>query len=343
MKRGRFSLVTVLVLCITMVFSGFTVQAATTKNECESMTLGGSYAGRISSPFSGVALYANDDYCQVSGVSLSNTSTTISVRGCSNNSSTASVVVKMNGYNMGTLTFTGTTPTVKSITVTPMAGTYTIQLIVTNDTGAWDAYVDYMEISGATSGGSTGGSTSGSNGNVYLCFDDGPNNSTSATLVNSLKSAGCTKATFFIWGNRISYNSSAWSTLCNSGFSLQNHSYTHSHMTSWSYQQVYNDLNQCNQAIVNAGKAKPNYVRLPYLESNSTIRQACSALGLTIVNPTVYSQDWSGASTSSIVSACNNLTAGGNVLMHDGYSTTISAIPSIVSNMKAKGFGFAQY
>jgi len=118
-----------------------------TKYECENMTIGGQYAGKISSPFSGVALYANNDYCQTGNISFNNTQRTVSVRGCSSNSNTATVVVKMNGYEMGRVTFSGTTPTVKSFTCTPQSGSYPVQLILVNDNGTWDAYVDYLQIS----------------------------------------------------------------------------------------------------------------------------------------------------------------------------------------------------
>ena len=312
--------------------------------ECEDMALGGSYAGKISSPFSGVALYGNNDYCQTGNISFNNTQRTVSIRGCSNNNNAATVVVRMNGNQMGSVTFTGTTPTVKSFTCTPPTGSYPVQLIVTSDNGNWDAYVDYLEISG-TSGTPTPTPTPvpGNNGNVYLTFVDGPNNSNSQTLINTLKNNGVNQATFFIWGNRISSNQTGWNAYLNSGFSLQNHSWTHSHMTSWSYQQVYNDLQQCSQAIQNAGKTKPTVVRLPYLENNSTIQSACSALGLTPVQPSVDTQDWNGANTQSIINACNNLQAGGNPLMHDAYSTTNAAVPTIIQNLKNRGLGFAQY
>ncbi|MGB8452438.1 MAG: polysaccharide deacetylase family protein [Anaerocolumna sp.] len=178
---------------------------------------------------------------------------------------------------------------------------------------------------------------------VYLTFDDGPNNATSQTLINNLKNAGCYQATLFVWGNKIASNQSAWNAYLNSGFSLQNHSWTHSYMNNWSYQQVYNDFQQCNQAIQNAGKAKPTKARLPYLYSNTAITQACSALGLSIVTPTVYTNDWNGASTAAIISSCNSLQAGGNPLMHDAYQTTVSAVPSIVNNLRNRGFGFVQY
>ncbi|WP_313070064.1 polysaccharide deacetylase family protein [Lacrimispora sp.] len=180
-------------------------------------------------------------------------------------------------------------------------------------------------------------------GNVYLTFDDGPNNATSQTLISNLKNAGCYQATLFVWGNKIANNQSAWNAYLNSGFSLQNHSWTHSQMGSWSYQQVYNDFQKCNQVIQNAGKPKPTKVRLPYLYNNNTITQACSALGLSIVTPTVYTSDWEGASTETIINSCNNLKAGGNPLMHDSYQNTLRALPTVVNNLKNRGFGFAQY
>lgn len=178
-------------------------------------------------------------------------------------------------------------------------------------------------------------------GSVYLCFDDGPCSNTT-TLVNNLKSSGA-KATFFIWGSRISGSTTGFNAIKNAGFSIQNHSYSHQHMLSWTYQQVYDDIKKCQTAIQNAGGGTPRYFRPPYLEVNTNIRSACSALGLTIVNPTVDTKDWNGATTSQIVSACNNLQTGGNTLMHDGYSTTDAAISSIVQNLKNRSLSTIQY
>ncbi len=317
--------------------------------ECESMTKGGQYTGNISSPFSGVALYANNDLVRYTQ-NFTSTTNNFSLRGCSNNSNMARVDLKIGGQTKGTFYFGGSYPAVYTINnVSHGTGNQEIQLVVTADNGQWDAYIDYLEISGTGGGGGTNPTPTpipgggGTNGNVYLTFDDGPNNSNSQTLINTLKSNGVNQATFFVWGNRISSNQTGWNAYLNSGFSIQNHSWTHSHMTSWSYQQVYNDLQQCSQAIQNAGKPKPTRIRLPYLENNSTIQQACSALGLSPVQPTVDTQDWNGAGTQSIINACNNLQAGGNPLMHDAYQATNSAVPTIVQNLKNRGLGFTQY
>lgn len=343
MKPKMLKLFLAAMLSVTFTFAGVGVQAATVRTECENMTKSGQYTSNISSPFYGVALYANNDLVKFTHNFTTGTHD-FALRGCSNNSNMARVDLKIGGQTKGTFYYGGSYPAVYTISnVSHGTGNQEIQLVVTADNGQWDAYIDYLDISDV--GGSTPPPTSGggTNGNVYLCFDDGPNNGTTANLINALKNAGCNQATFFVWGNRISSNSSAWNAMLNSGFSLQNHSWTHSHMTSWSYQQVYNDLQQCNQAIQNAGKPKPTRIRLPYLENNSTIQQACSALGLTVVQPNVDTQDWNGASTQAIINACNNLQANGNPLMHDGNQATLSAIPSIVQNLRNRGFGFAQY
>ena len=97
-----------------------------------------------------------------------------------------------------------------------------------------------------------------------MTIDDGPSGN-SSSVVSAFSGAGCSKVTVFAIGQNV--QSSGLSAYKNAGYSIQNHSQTHSHMTSWSYQQVYNDLNSCNSAIQNQGCAKPSRIRLPYLES----------------------------------------------------------------------------
>ena len=124
-----------------------TASSNATRVECENMTKGGPYAGSITSPFSGVALYANGDYC-ANNFSFPSTKTyTIGVRGASNNNSTAKVAVYIGGTKKGTLSFTGTTPSVQSLSISLSAGSQQVKLQVDDDTGAWDAFVDYYEIS----------------------------------------------------------------------------------------------------------------------------------------------------------------------------------------------------
>ncbi len=172
-------------------------------------------------------------------------------------------------------------------------------------------------------------------GYYALTFDDGPTGSTT-TLLNTLNSAGV-KATFFIWGSKVSSNPSAIQAIANAGHKIANHSHTHQHMLSWSYQQVYNDLQQAQVAIQSAGGGTPTLFRPPYGETNSTIISAATALGLTTVTWNLDTKDWNGASTSAIISAANSAQNGTIILMHEGYTTTNQAVTTIVANLKNKG------
>lgn len=182
---------------------------------------------------------------------------------------------------------------------------------------------------------SLGQMASAQSGYYALAFDDGPTSNTT-TLLNALNTSGA-KATFFIWGNRVASNPSAIQAIAAAGHKIANHSHTHQHMLTWTYQQVYNDLQQAQVAIQNAGGGTPTLFRPPYGETNSTIISAATALGLTVITWNLDTQDWNGASTSAIVSAANSAKNGTIFLMHDGYTTTSQAVPTIIANLKNKG------
>lgn len=172
-------------------------------------------------------------------------------------------------------------------------------------------------------------------GYVALTFDDGPTSSTS-TLLNTLKSSGA-RATLFNIGQKAKASPSLVQAEKSANMWIGNHSYTHQHMTSLSSSQMSSELSQTQSAITAAGASAPKVFRPPYGETNSTLQSAASARGLRTVTWTVDSKDWNGASTASIVQASNSLRAGGIMLMHDGYSTTISAVPQIVTSLKNRG------
>jgi len=190
-------------------------------------------------------------------------------------------------------------------------------------------------FSGSCNSTASSGSGNGCNGYVGITYDDGPTSNTS-TLVSLLQQNNLTPVTWFNWGEHVANNSGLISQELSVG-EVQNHSYTHPHMSSYSYQQISSELSQTSQAIQSAGASTPTLYRPPYGELNSTIQQVAQDLGMGLVTWDVDSQDWNGASSSAIVSAANQLQDGEVILMHDGYSTTNNAVPQIAANLSAKG------
>lgn len=126
--------------------SGNTSSGNGTVVQCENMTLSGTYAGKISSPFSGAVLYANNDACSYDQYFAYGTHS-FSLRGCSNNDELARVDLYIGGVKKGTFYYGGSYPAVYTIeNVTHGTGVQKIELRCTSDNGTWDVYMDYLEI-----------------------------------------------------------------------------------------------------------------------------------------------------------------------------------------------------
>jgi len=139
MKKHIFFLFFVSFLTAKTFAASFTIEA-------ESMTLGGKYASKISSPFSGIALYANDDhgttthaFPQGDGVYK------VTLLGASNNSNMAGVSLYINNVKMKAFAFWGTSTSTSEaeVKITGLNQTSnTITLLLETDNGASDTYID---------------------------------------------------------------------------------------------------------------------------------------------------------------------------------------------------------
>ncbi|MCC3765909.1 polysaccharide deacetylase family protein [Glycomyces sp. TRM65418] len=174
------------------------------------------------------------------------------------------------------------------------------------------------------------------NGYVALTFDDGPNPSSTDSLLNALASNGL-RATMFNTGQNAAANPGLVRAQVNAGMWVGNHSYTHPHMTQLSQSQMASEISRTQQAIQSAGGGTPVLFRPPYGETNATLKSVEAQYGLTEVLWSVDSRDWNGATTAQIVQAARGLQNGGVMLMHDSYRSTINAIPQIAADLRSRG------
>ncbi len=319
--------------------------------ECEAMSISGQYAGKISSPFSGVALYANNESCSYTQY-FANGTHDFTLRGASNNSKMAKVDLVIGGSKVGTFYFGDQYPAEYTISnVSHGTGSQTIQLVVTSDDGSWDAYVDKLTISAAGSGtgsNSSSGNSGTSTGNsgttttptklIALTFDDGPSSTTSQVL--DILAKYNVKATFFLIGNQIGSNQSIVQRTANAGHELANHSYTHSDMTGMSWSAIQNEINQTNNLIKSLTGQTPKFFRPPYISVNSTMY---SAIDMAFVQG-IMCNDWDNSTSVSqrVNTVLSSVSDGSIVLLHDfqGNYQTVQALPQIIEGLLAQGYTF---
>ena len=139
MKRLFLFIIVFISFCFNSLAASFTI-------ETENMTMGGSYAGKITNPFSGIALYANNDKGTITqdfpeGPGFYR----VSITGASSNTSSAGVSLYVNGTKIKAYSFSGTSATAQEadLKLTNVNLTSnTIALILETDNGSNDTYID---------------------------------------------------------------------------------------------------------------------------------------------------------------------------------------------------------
>jgi len=172
-------------------------------------------------------------------------------------------------------------------------------------------------------------------GYVGLTFDDGPNAGTSNQLISVLRQYNAT-ATVFPTGSRAQANPSLMQAYRNAGLQIGNHSWDHPHLTTLSSSEIQSQLSRTQQAIQQTAGVTPDVFRPPYGETNSTVQQIASSLGLRQIIWDVDSQDWNNAGAAQIRQAAGRLTNGQNILMHDWPQNTLQALPGILQDLQAR-------
>lgn len=139
MKRFFLFIIVFISFCFNSVAASFTI-------ETENMTMGGSYAGKITNPFSGIALYANNDKGTITqdfpeGPGFYR----VSITGASSNTSSAGVSLYVNGTKIKAYSFSGTSATAQEVDLkltNVNLTSNTIALILETDNGSNDTYID---------------------------------------------------------------------------------------------------------------------------------------------------------------------------------------------------------
>ena len=196
-------------------------------------------------------------------------------------------------------------------------------------------------------------------GIVKLTFDDGPvrPNTPVVILGTNTPLDGDTpavldvlrkyrvKATFFVVGEQVLQYPGLVRREYSEGHSVQNHSFTHAHLTKLTNAEIARELRATNQAITDAGVPRPHLFRPPYGKTDDRVRRVGASLGLRQIRWTdKASEDWEDPPPSVICKrVVSRVKPGSVVLLHDGSgANTDDALPCIIEELRARGYGFGK-
>lgn len=190
--------------------------------------------------------------------------------------------------------------------------------------------------------------------NVYLTFDDGPNQ---FTLINhATLETYKVPATFFFLGNQIKHNESIVKTVSKSGHYVGSHSMTHDKALVYSSTESFiAEMTGAAQLLEQVTGKSANLVRVPYGSKplvTPSMQKSLIDHGLYMWDWDVDSNDWryTDKQTSQIIKnvqdGVTKAAKSGDkdiiILLHDRSQTTI-ALPRIIEWLQKEGYTFKSY
>lgn len=175
---------------------------------------------------------------------------------------------------------------------------------------------------------------------IALSFDDGPNLVTTPKVLDVLEENGV-KASFFLIGQNINDESAAMMLRAKSlGCDLENHSLTHSFMSSLTEEQIRDEIAQTSALIEKYIGEKPKFFRPPYINHNDLMHQC---IDLTFICGQGC-EDWESSVSAEerIRQMLEHAEDGQIVLLHDfeGNDNTVEALKTVIPELNAQGFKF---
>jgi len=177
---------------------------------------------------------------------------------------------------------------------------------------------------------------------VALTFDDGDPLDKVQPLLDLL-AANNIRATFFWNGMYAAAYPDSVLAVSEAGHEIGNHTYTHSDLTTLSYDDIQSEL-QDTEAIISSitGKTTKPVFRPPYGSYDDSVLQAAGDDGYPLtINWSIDSDDYDNIPASQIYdNVVNNIHPGAIVLMHTGDNNSIYALQDIIDTLKGQGYSF---
>ncbi len=178
---------------------------------------------------------------------------------------------------------------------------------------------------------------------ISLTFDDGPNLGDDHTMNDMLDllEKNDVVGSFFLIGNKINdENAKVIKRAFDMGCDIENHSWTHLDMTKLTREEILDEYNKCDEAIIKITGKKPEFFRPPYIAVNDLMHQ---------VIPTPFIQghgckDWEpDVSAEERIKMLEEGTKDGVLyLLHvmEGNINTLKALEYLIPKLKKEGYTF---
>jgi peptidoglycan-N-acetylglucosamine deacetylase len=171
---------------------------------------------------------------------------------------------------------------------------------------------------------------------VALTFDDGPHPLHTPKIIDILKNENI-RATFFMLGEHMERYRDIVSLVSEHGHVIANHGYSHQVITKHLLDE---EIARTERVIVEITGTSARLFRPPYGALNPAVLLYAVKRNLRTVLWSLDSRDYQDKACQDLISNVRGIKSGDIVLLHDDYAHTVEALPRLIGDIKAKGFGF---
>lgn len=173
---------------------------------------------------------------------------------------------------------------------------------------------------------------------IALTFDDGFDPAISLSVINTLKEKQV-KSTFFLKGNWMAAEPTLTQTILNNGNEIGNHSFDHPQFTKLSESRARQEIQDQENILIREHQYLPHpYFRFPYGARNAKMLKLANDMGYTSILWDIDTLDWEMNRDHVLHEALTKAHNGAIILMHLGKTSTAEALPSMIDELRNKGF-----
>ena len=178
-------------------------------------------------------------------------------------------------------------------------------------------------------------------GEVVLTFDDGPIKSYTRRVLDALAEQ-CTKATFFMVGKMAVANPEMVKEVAKAGHTIGTHTWSHKNLRPTTLVRAKQEIESAISAVTLAdGAPIAPFFRFPYLASNKQTDAYLRSRNIGAIWIDIDSRDYRTRDPKTVENRIMTQLAKlkkGIILMHDIQVSTSKMLPSLLEDLRVKGY-----
>lgn len=172
---------------------------------------------------------------------------------------------------------------------------------------------------------------------IAFTFDDGPSYIGTNKLLDNLDKYNA-RVTFFVLGSRVENYKDTLIKAYKMGNTIGNHTYSHSNLLKLDNYSVMDEIKKTNETIKNITGSETIYLRPPYGNINSDIKNISN---MYTILWDLDTEDWKNKDKDRIADyIVSNAHDGSIVLLHDLYETSVDGALLAMERLEKEGYAF---